>query len=90
MPDSPDGITDALRTAQTTVLAPHAAPGRFRRIFESDLWSSFSRNPVVVISTVVIILFIGAAVLAPWIAPHDPYDLGSFSLFDNDKPPAWL
>ena len=32
---------------------------------------------------------VGAAFLAPLIAPHDPYDLKSLSLLDANTPPAW-
>jgi peptide/nickel transport system permease protein len=28
--------------------------------------------------------------LAPWIAPHDPFDPASLSLLDASNPPAWL
>jgi peptide/nickel transport system permease protein len=35
-------------------------------------------------------LCIGGAVFAPWIAPHNPYDLASLELNDAFKPPAWL
>ncbi len=31
----------------------------------------------------------GAALLAPLIAPHDPYDLKSLELINADLPPAW-
>ena len=31
----------------------------------------------------------GAALLAPLIAPHDPYDLRSLELINADLPPAW-
>ena len=34
-------------------------------------------------------LIVGAAFLAPLIAPHDPYDLKSLSLLDANTPPAW-
>ena len=36
------------------------------------------------------IVIIGGAVLAPWLAPHDPFDPGSLSLLDASNPPAWL
>ena len=29
------------------------------------------------------------AVLAPWLAPHNPFDLASLQLLDAFKPPAW-
>ena len=32
---------------------------------------------------------VGAAFLAPLIAPHDPYDLKALSLLDANTPPAW-
>jgi len=38
----------------------------------------------------VAIVIIGGAVLAPWLAPHDPFDPGSLSLLDASNPPAWL
>jgi peptide/nickel transport system permease protein len=33
---------------------------------------------------------VGAALLAPVIAPHDPYDLRALNLMDSDLPPAWV
>jgi peptide/nickel transport system permease protein len=62
------------------------AVGRF---FDSDIWWSFTRSPVVVISAIVATICIGGAVLAPWIAPHNPFDLASLQLLDAFKPPAW-
>jgi peptide/nickel transport system permease protein len=32
---------------------------------------------------------VAGALLAPWIAPHDPFDLATLSLNDSFKPPAW-
>jgi peptide/nickel transport system permease protein len=61
-----------------------------RRIFDSDLWWSFHRSRVTVSATLVAIVIIGGAVLAPWIAPHNPFDPGSLSLLDASNPPAWL
>jgi peptide/nickel transport system permease protein len=60
-----------------------------RRFFDSDIWWSFTRNPVTVISAIVAAICIGGAVLAPWIAPHNPFDLASLQLMDAFKPPAW-
>ena len=61
-----------------------------RRIFDSDLWWSFKRSRVTVSATLVATAIIGGAVLAPWVAPHDPFDPGSLSLLDASNPPAWL
>jgi peptide/nickel transport system permease protein len=64
--------------------------GRWRRFAESDLLWSFSRSPVTIAAAVVAFAIVGAAILAPLIAPHDPYDLASLSLLDANDPPAWL
>ncbi|GAB4365624.1 MAG: ABC transporter permease [Kiloniellaceae bacterium] len=61
-----------------------------RRFFDSDLWHSFTRSPVVVASAVVTLVFVGAAVFAPLVAPHDPFDLASIDLLDSEIPPLWL
>ena len=65
-------------------------PRLSRRIFDSDLWWSFTRSPVTVAAAVVSGIIIAAALLAPMVSPHDPYDLASVSLLDATNPPAWL
>lgn len=60
-----------------------------RRFFDSDIWWSFTRNPVTVVSAIVAFICISGAVLAPWIAPHNPFNLASLQLLDAFKPPAW-
>jgi peptide/nickel transport system permease protein len=42
------------------------------------------------VAAVVTLVIVLAAVLAPWIAPNDPYDLRQLSLLDSHNPPAWL
>src|SRR3546814_6692262 len=59
------------------------------RFLDSDLWHSFSRSPVAVVSALVAILFVGAAVFAPWLAPYDPFDLSTVDLMDSEIPPIW-
>ncbi|MBP0466034.1 ABC transporter permease [Roseomonas sp. PWR1] len=60
-----------------------------RRFFDSDLWFSFTRSPVTIVSAIVAAICILGAVFAPWIAPHNPFDLASLNLIDAFKPPAW-
>jgi peptide/nickel transport system permease protein len=60
-----------------------------KRFFDSDLWFSFTRSPVTVLSAIVAAVCILGAVFAPWIAPHNPFDLASLNLSDAFKPPAW-
>jgi peptide/nickel transport system permease protein len=61
-----------------------------RAFFDSDLWWSFTRSPVVVLSAVVALICILGAMLAPWIAPHNPFDLVTVYLLDAFKPPFWV
>src|SRR5262245_39513852 len=78
----------------------HAAParnevvratprGRIARLLDSDLLHSFLRSKLVVLAAILTVAMVGAAALAPLIAPHDPYDLKSLSLLDANTPPAW-
>ncbi len=67
--------------------APRTRIGRF---FDSDIWYSFIRSPLVILSAVVSIAFFSAALFAPWVAPHNPFDLASIDLLDSSLPPVWL
>jgi peptide/nickel transport system permease protein len=60
-----------------------------RRFLDSDLWYSFTRSPVIVVSAIVTLVFVGAAVFAPLVAPHNPFDLASIDLLDSFIPPIW-
>jgi peptide/nickel transport system permease protein len=60
-----------------------------KAFFDSDIWWSFTRSPVTVISAIVAFICIAGAVLAPVLAPHNPFDLASLQLMDAFKPPAW-
>ena len=60
------------------------------RFFDSDIWWSFKHSPVTVIAAVLALLCILGAVLAPIIAPHNPYDLAQISLLDSNLPPMWI
>ncbi len=66
---------------------PKTALGRF---LDSDLWWSFTHSPVVMLAALVTVVMILSAVFAPWVAPHDPFDLASLDLMDSLKPPAWM
>ena len=59
------------------------------RFFDSDIWWSFKRSPVTVISAIAALICVGGAVLAPLIAPHNPFDLASLNLSDAFTPPVW-
>ena len=63
---------------------------RLASLRDSDLFHSFTRSKLVVAAALVVVALVGAAFLAPLIAPHDPYDLRSLSLLDANLPPAWV
>jgi len=60
------------------------------RFLDSDFVYSFKRTPVAVVSAVVLLVCVVGAAFAPWLAPHDPFDLASLSLMDSLRPPAFL
>ena len=62
---------------------------RLAALRDSDLWQSFIASRLVVAAAILTTLLVGAAFLAPLIAPHNPYDLKSLELIDADRPPAW-
>ncbi|CAM3985500.1 ABC transporter permease [Bordetella muralis] len=61
----------------------------FARAADSDLWYSFKRTPSAVISAVITLIIVIGALCAPFIAPHNPFDLASLNIMDANTPPAW-
>lgn len=59
------------------------------RAWDSDIAYSYRHSPVAIVASVVAFLLIASAVFAPWVAPHNPFDLASLSLLDASTPPAW-
>ncbi|WP_127996997.1 ABC transporter permease [Piscinibacter defluvii] len=60
-----------------------------RRFFDGDLWHSFRASPVAMAAAVIALVCAAGAFLAPWFAPHDPFDLATLELADARLPPAW-
>jgi peptide/nickel transport system permease protein len=58
--------------------------------WDSDLAYSFRRSPVAVVSTVVLAICLGAALFAPWVAPHNPFNLATLNLLDALSPPRGM
>jgi peptide/nickel transport system permease protein len=59
------------------------------RMFDSDIWYSFTRSWLTMGAAAVTLLLVLSSALAPWIAPNNPLDLQSLSLLDGSKPPMW-
>ena len=67
--------------------APAAAPpvprGALARLLDSDLFHSFIRSPITVLSALVVLAILVAALLAPVIAPQNPFDPATLNLMDG-------
>jgi peptide/nickel transport system permease protein len=60
-----------------------------QRFFDGDVWHSFRSSKVAMAAAVVAALCIFCALFAPWVAPHNPFDLATLELSDARMPPAW-
>ena len=77
-----DGIVEA---------APVAAKPRARwRWRDSDMLASFLSSKVTVLSAIVSVLLIGGSLLAPLVAPSNPFDPATVDLMDSLMPPRWV
>lgn len=59
------------------------------RFWDHDLAYSFRRSPVTMAAAVMTLVCVAGAVLAPWLAPSNPFDAASLSLDSAFLPPAW-
>ena len=66
-----------------------ALAGWARRAWDHDLAWSFRHSPVALLAALLTVVCVGGAVLAPWVAPQNPYDSATLSLTDGFTPPAW-
>lgn len=62
--------------------APPVMPWH-RRTWDSDIAHSFRNSPVIIVAALVAVVMIGACLLAPWIAPFDPFNPASLNLMDG-------
>lgn len=61
-----------------------------KRFTDSDVGASFLASPVAWLSFLVTIVCLFGAAFAPWVAPHNPFDLATLDLSDARLPPAWV
>jgi len=59
-------------------------------LWNHDLAYSFRRSPVTIAATALTLVCVGGALLAPWIAPYNPFDAASLDLNAAFAPPAWV
>ena len=71
--------------------APVAAKPQARwRWSDSDMLASFLSSKVTVLSAIVSVLLIGGSLLAPLVAPSNPFDPATVDLMDSLMPPRWV
>ena len=58
--------------AESTLGPPHAASDSASRSRRSRVLDAYLRNRLAVVGSIVLVVLVGGAVLAPWISPHDP------------------
>ena len=60
-----------------------------QRFLDGDVFYSFKRSPLVIVAAAITLVCILAALFAPWVTPHNPFDLKTLNLLDAFTPPAW-
>jgi len=63
---------------------------RMTEWWASDIAWSFRRSPVTMLSAAALAICLFGAVFAPWVAPHNPFDLRTLNLSDALTPPVWV
>ncbi|MBM1556279.1 ABC transporter permease [Sulfitobacter mediterraneus] len=63
---------------------------RWSRMWNSNMGYSFRRNPVAVVSLAIFAFITVMSLLAPLIAPFDPYDPAQIDIMNSEYPPVWV
>ena len=66
---------------------PVRDPSRLSLALQSDFLYQFKRSPVAVVSFVIVVILVLAAVFAPLIAPYNPFDPASLNLMNGFSAP---
>lgn len=59
------------------------------RWLDSDVGYSFRSSPTAITAAVIAFICAFCALFAPWVAPHNPFDLSTLELMNARLPPAW-
>ena len=62
---------------------------RIRQWLDSDVGHSFKTSPTAIVAAIIALICVVAALFAPWVAPHNPFDLATLELSNARLPPAW-
>ena len=75
--------------SETSQIPPDERRSMLARAADSDLLHSFLQSKVTILAAIVTAVFFAGALLAPVVAPHDPFDLSTITIMDSLVPPAW-
>ena len=71
-------------------LAGSPSTNALAALWRSEAVRALRRSKVAGVAAIVLVLAVGAAAFASWVAPHDPYDLRGLDLANALVSPAWL
>ena len=74
----------------STPSSTDTAPGAWARFFDGDVWFSFRHSPMAIVAAVIAALCLFTSLFAPWVSPHNPFDLATLNLSDARLPPSWM
>ncbi len=80
---------NTVSTASASDVVPKP-PNAWARFLDGDIWHSFRSSPMAMLAAGIALLCMFCALLAPLIAPHNPFDLATLELSDSMLPPSWL
>ncbi len=75
-------------TPVTASRASRLADG-WRKVRTSQIAYSFLHSPLTIVASMVLLVLVVAALLAPWIASQNTFDPAQINLLDSELPPAW-
>ena len=61
----------------------------FHQWWHGDVGYSFRTSPTAVFAALIALICVISALFAPWIAPHNPFDLTTLQLDNARLPPSW-
>ena len=73
-----------------TTLAAPSQPSPLRSLWGNLFVRRLLRSPSALLATVVLLMLVGGAIFAPFIARTNPYDLASLDLLDSHLPPSFM
>ena len=79
-------MAESLQPGPASLKVPPTG-GRLARAWDSDVLWRFRHSPAALVSAVVALVIVVAAVLAPWLAPQNPFDPAQLDLSDGFSRP---